>query len=273
MLAGGGVLVATLLNPLGIGAYVYLISMGTSPISQQFVSEWQPPVLSQSLTWPFWALLVIAGVIFVLHRPRRVDITVLAAACLTALALRYLRMVPFAVIALVPVLSARLPRRPRLAEPRTLANVLLLGALVLCAVLTTPYVRLAAGASAGSLIDPYFPATACRALARLGSEDGRVFTLAEWGGYVGWQLWPDMQPFVDGRVELPPVAAWQDYLAITTGQPGWQERLRSWGILYLLLSQQRQEQLIGLAMAYGWQLLYEDADAVVLLSPELGVSY
>lgn len=271
-LTGLGVLLATFLNPEGIGSYAYLLVMGRSPISQKLVSEWQPPSLGQSFTWPFWGLLLVSGVLLLTNRTRRIDAPMLAAACFVVLALRFMRMIPFAVITLVPVLAPRVPKRSEMTETSGAVNASFMGVLTVLAVLTTPYVRLAAGLPLGSLIDTYFPVAACEALARPEHHGGRVFTLAEWGGYVEWRLWPDVQPFVDGRVELPTVAAWEDYFALSAGRPGWQELVRSYGVTHMLLSRQRQGLLIELARSDGWKSLYEDADVVVLKSPEQGFS-
>jgi len=264
---GIAVLLATLLNPQGFRVYEYLIVMGTSSISQQFVSEWQPPSLGQTFTWPFWGLLLIGGLLLARRHPRRWDLPTLVALCFVALALRYLRMIPFAVIALLPALSNRLPRRPALPEHTSVFNCQMLGVLLTFSVLTTPYARLAVGISPTTLIDPYFPVAACEVLAQHAPAGSAVFALAEWGGYVGWRLAPDVRPFVDGRVELPPVDVWEDYLAITTGQPGWQERVRGWDHAYLLLSLQHQGRLAALARVDGWQTLYEDAGTLLLAAP------
>ncbi len=257
---------AICLNPHGFRIYEHLIVIGTSPIIQQFVSEWQPPALTQAFTWPFWGVLLL-GVVLLLRRPRRWDAATLAALGFTALALRYLRMIPFAVIAWLPVLLARLPRTVALPARPTALNRWLLAALLLFAVLSTPYVRLGLGGAPATLIDPYFPVAACETLAQRASAGGGVFTLPEWGGYVGWRLAPEIRPFVDGRVELPPQTVWEEYLAIATGQPDWEEALQRWEIGYLLLSRTRHAQLAALAQAAGWLVWYEDAETLLLARP------
>ena len=44
--------------------------------------------------------------------------------------------------------------------------------------------------------------------------DGRLFNEMGYGSYLDWALYPGTQVFVDPRVELYPLAIWQDYLAI-----------------------------------------------------------
>lgn len=262
-------LIATLaigLNPHGFRIYEHLIVIGTSSVVQQFVSEWQPPSLTQAFTWPFWALLVL-GLVSLLRRPRYWDGATLAALGFTLLALRYLRMIPFAVIAWLPVILNRLPRSASLSTRITAANRWVLMVFLLFAVLSTPYVRIILGASPTTLIDPYFPATACEVLEQRAPQGGGVFTLPEWGGYVAWNLGPEFRPFLDGRVEMPPQNVWEEYLAVATAQPEWEEVLQRWGIAYLLLSRERQPDLALLAQESGWQVWHTDEKTLLLAHP------
>jgi len=243
------------------------VVMWQSPISQRFVSEWQPPALSQAFTWPFWGLVLTAVILVVLRRPRDWDVPLLVALPFTALALRYVRMVPFAAIALMPPLYARLPRQARARVKGSPANAALLTVFVLLALGTIPHIRLAAGASPSAFIDPDFPVAACEVLAEAGATDGGVFTLAEWGGYVSWRLAPRLRAFVDGRVELYPVSLWGEYFSITTGQGDWESLVRQWDLDYLLLSLERQQQLLVAARNAGWRSLHEDAKSILLERP------
>jgi hypothetical protein len=259
-------LLTTCINPHGPRVYQYLVTMGTSPVSQQYVSEWQPPSLTQTFTWPFWLLLFV-GIALLLRRPRRLDTATLAASVFVVLALRYMRMIPFAVIAFLPVLVVRLPQRLSVPGRATAINGLLLGTLLLLSILTTPYVRLAAGASPTSLIDTYFPVVACEILEKHAPAGSGVFTMPEWGGYVSWRLAPRTRSFVDGRIELPPASLWDEYVAIASGQPGWETLLQQWELDYLLLSRERHTQLATSAQGVGWQVLYADAEMLLLARP------
>lgn len=46
---------------------------------------------------------------------------------------------------------------------------------------------------------------------------GRLFNEMGYGSYLDWALYPDTQVFIDPRVELYPMALWQDYVALTKG--------------------------------------------------------
>jgi len=266
-------LAATLVNPLGLGVYRYLLVMGTSPISQQYVSEWQPPTLAQRFTWPFWLALALAlGV--GLMRPRRLLSGGVAALLFTLLALRYVRMIPFAALTLLPWLGEHLPVS-RAFDARDAYPYLtraLLALLVIASLVAVPWVRLALGIETLPLLDPYFPAGAVAYLARVLPAGTGLFTLPEWGGYVIWQLYPQARPLVDGRVEVAPVAVWEDYLHIALAKPGWAERLEHYGLRWLLLSRSAHSALIEAAQAAGWRCVWGDADVRVLVHPEVSVT-
>ncbi len=267
---------ATLLNPLGLGAYCYLLVMGSSPISQQFVSEWQPPTLAQRFTWPFWLLLALAGAL-ALTRPRRWAAG-LAPLLWVVLALRYVRMLPFAALMLVPWMAQQM----RLSWPAARAFVAadayprltraLLALLLVGCVLALPWVRLALGVTAWPLLDPYFPAAAVAYLARVAPPATGLFTLPEWGGYVIWQGYPQVRPFVDGRVEVAPVSVWEDYLTVAGAHPGWEAALARYGLRWLLLEPERHAPLLAAAQAAGWRCVWGDAHARVLISPVVTVA-
>lgn len=267
---------ATLLNPQGVGVYRYLLVMSTSPISQQFVSEWQPPTLAQRFTWPFWLVLVLSAALAG-ARPRRWR-GALRAAVFAGLALRYVRMLPFAALALAPWAAGRLrtvwpaARRFVTAEAYPWATRALLAALAAACVVAVPWVRMALGVTALPLLDPFFPEQAVTVVAQVASEGAGLFTLPEWGGYVIWRLYPQVRSFVDGRVEVAPVAVWEDYLAVAQAQPGWEAVLERYGLRWLLLARSTHAALIEAARMAGWRCIWGDAQAEVWAHPALSVA-
>jgi hypothetical protein len=87
-----------------------------------------------------------------------------------------------------------------------------------------------------------------------------------WGGYFDWAVWPRHQAFLDGRIELHPPQVWLDYLAIVFPGANWRELLTQYDITYAVLSQTEQPDLIAdLRREPGWQLDYEDDQAVVFV--------
>ncbi len=264
---------ATLVNPTGLGIHKYLFTMGGSAISQMFVSEWQPPLLTQTFAWPFFAslALILVSLAYSKRRPALYDFGLMLV--FLVLALRYLRMVPFFAIVATPLLAGWLAsladivpwaQRPSAASSKPTLNVLALLMLLLSAFLAVPQVRLSfMGDPETTLIANNLPIGASNYLARQAQPGARLFNMPEWGGFLIWRLSPTAKVFVDGRIELYPLDVWRDYLQIAQTIDGWQDRLESYQVDYLVLDRTRHEQLIALAPESGWERVYQDSVAVI----------
>lgn len=264
-------------NPEGLAVYRSLLAAGSNLVNQQFVSEWQPLVITNIVSWPFFGLLGlwICGLSYTARRPRIYELLLMLV--FSAFALRYLRMPPFFFILSVPILAETLGNiqwdelKNRFgsalgsgenARSMRVLNGVLLVALLLGMVGSVPWVWLTpSGKSSSSLISPYFPV---EVISKLPYRPARVFTLPEWGGYVTFSLHPPTTVFADGRVELLPSETWDDYLTIATTSTGWDELLERYQVDTLILSKARQGALIVAARQSGWISIAEDDVAVVL---------
>jgi hypothetical protein len=82
---------------------------------------------------------------------------------------------------------------------------------------------------------------------------GRIFNEMGYGSYMDWALYPAAQSFIDPRVELYPLALWNDYIAISAGQSA-EAALDRYGVACVLLDTGRQGGLAkALAAAPGWR--------------------
>jgi hypothetical protein len=145
-------------------------------------------------------------------------------------------------------------------------NWVIAGLLVGGALLFTPLWRPA---------NPFVPATAKAALSDntptklaqyLKDEDvpTPLFNYMEWGGYLGWELYPRYKMFVDGRFEAREVQVWDDYLSISRGHANWSKTLDSYGVNTLVLNKEFHEKLIPLVTEdAGWRKVYEDKAGVI----------
>jgi hypothetical protein len=107
----------------------------------------------------------------------------------------------------------------------------------------------------------YFPT---RAVEYLASQPGggRLFNEYGWGGYCDWRLWPKYRVFIDGRAEVFFHTSYWDYQKISGMEPGWQDRLRRWGVDTILI---RSDAWLAKALAEqaDWRRIYADNDAVI----------
>lgn len=83
-----------------------------------------------------------------------------------------------------------------------------------------------------------------------------------YGSYLIWTL-PEPEVFVDTRVELYPLALWEDYLTIGEAR-NYATLMERYGIERTLLSRSRQAPLVAaLARDPNWIVEYEDRFSIV----------
>jgi hypothetical protein len=273
---------ATLLNPKGIMLYGHVLTVNTNPVIQQFISEWQPLVITNVIAWAFFGLLVL-WIIGMAYQQRSVPLRDLSVMLLlAAMSLRYLRMEPYFFAVAVPITTATLAGinwqalfnrfGPLLAADENKAAplagyfnglmVILFGA---AAIFSLPGVRLGLmQQTETSLISPHFPIASVQTLKEQMPPAANVFNLAEWGGYLIWQLHPAGRVFADGRAELLTPQMWDDYITLSTGGQAWAALLDQYQIDYLVLDKSRQAGLILNASQQGWHCLSEDTVAIIL---------
>ena len=90
--------------------------------------------------------------------------------------------------------------------------------------------------------------------------DGRMFNEMGYGSYLDWALYPAAQVFVDPRVELYPLAIWQDYLAIRDARDYNALLIDKYDVRRVLLDRQLQPRLAAALAAdtARWEREYAD---------------
>ena len=262
---------ATLLNPYGLGVYEYVYSLSTLAAGRN-IEEWLPPSMG---LWVGRAFVVsVAGLIVLLalarRRPRARDVFV--ALCFLPLACSSVRMVPWWLLAVAPVLAATIGRNfaagtePGRPAPRpTVAALAMLALIGATTLLSLPWLE---------RINPVFgrlrPATRPEAdihavLERVRAlGDARVFTRLEWGEYLAWAGHPNARVFMDGRVEIYPDDVWGQYHAVTWARDDWQAILDGRGVDHLLLDASFHADLLPRVEASGgWRRVGAAGPAVL----------
>ena len=262
-------IVASGINPNGFGVLPTILSYRHSPLTASLI-EWQPPRLWGE-PYGFDVLLYTAAAVLILSwrkvRPAHwLLFAAFAAASLAAF--RNTALIGF----LAPVLIAayfpwhlRMPSAMAWAAPVVAA------------------VALIAGLANGrffqfGVADWTLPRGAADFLAGHGIA-GPIFNTYEQGGYLIWRLWPDARVFIDGRSLSESV--YRDYRQIlynegsvadqVTGPR--EELLERYGVQAVVMnamdyvSGTLYPMALALANPTGteWQLVYDDAQAVVFL--------
>jgi hypothetical protein len=103
------------------------------------------------------------------------------------------------------------------------------------------------------------------ALAARVSPADRVWNTQAWGSWFELAL-PGVPIAVDSRIEVIPVAAWDDHLALSAGAPDWEAILDRWKVTVVVASREEQAALIPLIQASSaWSQVYQDADGFIFV--------
>jgi hypothetical protein len=93
---------------------------------------------------------------------------------------------------------------------------------------------------------------------------GRIFAPMQWGGYLAWELGRNYPVFVDGRIELYPVAAWSDYFKIAQGADEWASVVDAYGMNYLVVDPHTMDGLVrAVRSAPAWREMHHDEVGIV----------
>ncbi|NJN66210.1 MAG: hypothetical protein HC884_05605 [Chloroflexaceae bacterium] len=286
LLAGGGTLLATMVNPLGVGIVTYVPMMLTQSSLQQWFVEWFPPrndldVMNTGF-WFFLHLLVLA--VLMSAGPRRPSATDLlwycALAWLTFGGVRYamwygLVMLPLLATCLAPLLTSRRPGHPtaRTVNPTFAAGYGVGVGILVIAVLPWFQPARYAGIGAdhlfassgpyGMLLSDTTPVAATDWLEQH-PVAGRFWADMSYTSYTIWRL-PQKQVFADLRVELFPSSVWNDYFTIARGNERSLAMLDQWEITHLMVDRHWQASLYDLLLETpGWCLRFQGQRAAVI---------
>jgi len=273
LLALGACLLASLLNPYGPGALLYVASISNNPIIRDYVTEWAPTTVSWHEGIFFFVSVVVLGWLMLRSRTRLTAFEVLALLVFGYLAWSSVRVIVWWSLLIAPMLARLLGSvmpvgLPMTGRDRPRVNALIIAGILGMAAFSLPWTKTAV---------PILPA-AKRALfaedTPIGVGDylkthdpprtGNMLNSQRWGGYLEWATWPRHAVFLDGRIELHPAQVWLDYLEIAFPTTRWQALLDQYDISYLVLNTVDEADLVAdLRADAGWHLDYEDDQGVV----------
>ncbi len=261
-------LLATLVNPHGVGAWRYVFFMLQNQSGQGFSAEWMPPVNQGWQMGIFFALLLLVPRLLTSSPRQWGSKEWLWYLGFGWLALRGVRYVIWFLLLLPSLLSPLLASWPLWREklPQRIApktNYALAGLLPLVAFSLLPGVRPAEALP----IYNNTPVAATTWLAQHPDLPGPLWADLDYSAYLVWAL-PERPVWIDTRFELYPPSQWQRYQQIAAARFDWQEMLLAEGVRLLFLSRARQADLIAaLERAPAWQQVYLDEQAVIYVRP------
>ncbi|MBA3943970.1 MAG: hypothetical protein H0X37_05340 [Herpetosiphonaceae bacterium] len=264
---------ATLITPQGTGIFRYVAKLVTDPSIQQLVSEWQSPTPHGLANQTFFISILLLLVALATARQRPTPTDLLLVCAFTWLAWTGMRNVVWYGMVVMPVLAQALSvpqpvtamsRRQRSASA---VNSLLCGLMLLPLIWVQPWfvrnVPLGRGYNAQVLPPPSPPLMSTQTPAPdvmqyLHQHPGsKLFNEMGYGSYLIWAL-PETAVFIDPRIELYPLAQWEDYLHISKGEHA-VELLSKYGANRVLLSRAGQPNLSqALGVAADWKREYQN---------------
>ncbi len=240
LLLFGGALLATLVNPYGIGLYPWIFSLLGDPYFMKLHMEWLPPDFAGVGAWRFEVVILLLPLLLGVtrRRPNLVELAFVVAGLHAALT--GFRYVPLWVLLAIPLLARSSVEVPLLQD---LARRLGLTAAqaplfaptpgrapwtwtVLIAAVLLAGVRLGEGRFAGH--NPkYIPAADLDHLLEITQEKGDPVVLHDynWGGYLTWEGWPTFRNWIDDRNEVQGQDHVKEHFDIVAAGPKWERKL------------------------------------------------
>lgn len=273
LLWSGLSLLATLINPRGIYVWQFVSDMLSSPSDQLFATEWRPPVNAgwQMNIFFGWLLLFIP---LAAISPRRLSwlewVWFLGFGWLALSGLRYVIWFMFIMAVLTGALLGELLRSFKrdavIDNSNPLFNYAMSGLIFLLPLMMLPGIRESWWKDAPP---PYHPATtpiaATKWLAAHPNLRGPLFAEYTFSSYLTFVL-PSRLVWIDNRFNAYPPKHWEDYQAISSARPGWEDLLDKDKVNLLLLSLHSQPTLVGVVEeSKQWCEQYRDKDAVIFL--------
>ena len=270
-----GCVLATLLNPDGIGNWFTVIHTMRNPLTRAIVSEWQPLLFKIAEEWHQspktainFALVIVPFAALVLCfalRPRGGDFAlVVIAAMMGAAAYLAVRNMALVVIATTTPLCrhAALAFEPtRVGDtagpaPRRRSHEILVGAIALA-------IAFATGLFSPRLPDGYPQPRGAVGFMQAERLHGNVLDDFGWGEYLILHLAPDSKVFVDSRYDMIyPQAVLADYLDFFLVRPRAAAVLGAYPHDFVLLRVASPG--YGFMMAQpGWRIVYRDRVAAL----------
>ncbi len=259
---------ASLLNPFGIQTWGMMVSYVGNQQLMSVVNDTKAPVFTDPQVRSEFLLMLASVLILGLQRSGLRAGRAILLVGFTAMALTSGRNIhSYAIIAPFVLAGPAVELTSSAAQKRIAGALARLerqlhgiawpaGAVLVCAAL------LAAGKLGRDyFIDPTrFPVQATNWL-RENPQSGHMFNDFLWGGYVVWQLWPAQTDFIDGKSDLTGQAT-RDYLTVRNLGDGWQQVLDRHDVQWAIIP--TGSPLSLQLMQAGWDVLYQDATAVIL---------
>jgi hypothetical protein len=253
-------ILATLVNPFGVGAWRYAFTIAGSPTIRTMVMEWAPTSVRNISGVLFFASAAAVGVFLARRREPVPWPDLMWLGVFFLFALPALRGVAWWALAAPPVVAGLLlpgDRSVGSRNERNPINLIVVASMIALFGLMLPWHSQHDPQSGTSPLLVDAPDHLVQATAGSIPVGGRVFVSQAWASWFEFAL-PNRPLFVDSRIEIFPDRVWKDYLDVMAGQEGWQGILDRWHVEAVVL--RAEDTTLGSIIAKdpGWRLAYRD---------------
>jgi hypothetical protein len=266
-LAFSGLLLATLVNPRGFGAWTYVFNSLTNASSLQFSSEWLPPV-NTGWQMNIFFLWLLGFPLLAALSPRKLDrlewTWFLGFGFLALWGERYVIWFVLILVVLTACLLADWEKKylGKAKLTRPVFNLALSLIFVLLPLAFLPGLREKWWKQSPAMTENT-PMAATAWLAAHPDLPGPLWSEIGFSSYLEFSL-PERPTWIDTRFEVFPVEQWQKYKAITDASHDWEGLLDATGVNLLMVSTQNQPDLLSaLETSPVWCELHRDPVAVL----------
>jgi hypothetical protein len=252
---------ATLANPYGIGLWQYLVE-NTAVTQMLEIAELQPPYLPVYRAFFLYLLVLVA--VFALA-PRGIRAWELLIVGLAAAAgFRYLRLTPLVFIVSAPVLARQLGELMARGFDRRAVVVTAMAILIAGARLPMSAYVSSWQTGTRAIEPPAFFSASAIDFIRRNDLHGPVFNSNNLGGYLAFNLYPQVRVFQDSRLQTYPPDHFQQILRASSSPDDWRALVKD--VNWAVLSRLRPDALSGVGRfpASEWTTAFRD-DAIEIV--------
>ncbi len=278
---------ATLVNPLGLGVWSYVVNLATNPTIGSGVSEWRPPGLTDAPGILFWlSVVVVVALIAWRARRRRAArqpalppwpalLTLAVFGVLGALTGRGLAWWPLVAVFVcsgflgrpeTPGSPGEAPGQAPRVVRRSRLNAVVAGILVLAGIALLPLWRPLGPAAVPIGVVSFAPQGITQRLAlyeNLNSHAATAWNPQVWGSWLEFAV-PGELVAVDSRIELFPTDLWNDVDQVARGSPDAIAILERYDPDFVVVERPDQHALeAALSAAPAWACIYGDVDGSI----------
>jgi hypothetical protein len=255
---------ATLVNPFGVGVWGYAVAISANPTIRDTVTEWAPlSVRDPAGALTFASALAIAVYLARRGRATRWSSLLWLGAFLVPAFVSQRSILWWCLVAPV-VVAGELSQhsdaeRPRPASSPPAPAYMVVATLIVVLVAFLPWWR---RPEAGQLLEDA-PQGLTSAVERL-PAGSRLFVSQPWASWFEFAT-PSDPVFVDSRIELFPQGVWTEYGQVGFAGARWHEVLDRWKPDAIVADASSWDLIPILRDDPGWRVAYEDGDGVLFV--------